>query len=262
MKKQTTTEQHIARLSIARVRFNILGRTPLLMHRQSQKVIFELTLPSAKKNKAERASIAKHDPVLEFRNTIYMNRDANAPTACHMPSGAFKGAITNAALRIPGGNKTETGQLISIASETVHIYGIPLLHAASVRQAGISKTPDIRFRAVFPAWCCVLEINYVPPLLNDEIVFNLLAGAGLVMGVGDGRPEKGRLSHGQFAPVADDDPEFRRIVKAGGRVAQLAAIRAATPYDDEARQLLDWYCEEAKRRRFTFTAPGSKIGAA
>ena len=69
----------------------------------------------------------------------------------HLAPGAFKRAIATAALRTPGGNKTEIGQLVSIA-DPVFVWGIPSLHSAMVRQGGISKTPDVRFRPIFPRW--------------------------------------------------------------------------------------------------------------
>lgn len=259
-KPQKEVELHIARLEVAQVSFAIIGKTPLIMNRQSEKVRRELLLPAKRKNRAEREAVAKHDPVEEFRASIYRNRLDDTPTFCHMPGGAFKKAMANAALRIPGGNKTETGQLVSVADEGVLIYGIPFLHAAMVRQAGMARTPDVRFRAIFPEWCCLLTIAYVPPLINDEIIFNLLTGAGIIMGVGDGRPERGALNFGQFAPTDVNNPTFLRIQKAGGRAAQVAAMEAAEPFDQEAADILEWYMSEAKRRRMDFTQPGSSLG--
>lgn len=259
MAAKSNEVSHLARLEVAQVSFAVIGKTPLMMNRMSKKVREGLLLPPKKKNKAEREATAKHDPVQEFRNSIYRNRLDDTPTACHMPGGGFKSALLDACLRIPGGNKTETGQLINIANETVFIYGTPFLHMSVVRQAGMQRTPDIRTRAIFPEWCCVLDIVYVPPLINDEIIFNILAGAGLVIGVGDGRPQKGKLSFGQFQPIDQSDPQFKRIMETGGRAAQLAAIQEAEPYDDEASELLGWYREEATRRRMDFTAPGSEL---
>jgi hypothetical protein len=108
-KSVETTAPFLARLDVAQVTFNIVGISPLVMHRQSEKAQHELLQASVKKNKADRSAEAKHDPVNEFRAAIYRNRQDDTPTVCHMPGGAFKRAMAEAALRIPGGNKTETG---------------------------------------------------------------------------------------------------------------------------------------------------------
>ena len=113
-KKTEVTEPFLARLDVAQVRFNIVGVSPLVMHRQSEKARRELLQASVKKTKVDRASEAKHDPVAEFRAAIYRNRHDDTPTACHMPGSAFKRSMAEAALRIPGGNKTETGQLVHV----------------------------------------------------------------------------------------------------------------------------------------------------
>jgi hypothetical protein len=123
---------------------------------------------------------------------------------------------------------------------------------------GMAKTPNVRFVPIFPEWACTLKIMFIPPLVTDEIVFNLLVGAGHIMGIGDGRPQKGKFARGRFMPVPENDPTFKHIVESGGRAAQQEAIEAATPYDAETGELVTWFYEEAQRRRFPFTQPGSE----
>jgi hypothetical protein len=251
-----TTAPFLARLDVATVKFHIVGVSPLVMHRQSEKARRELLQASVKKSKVDRAAESKHDPVAEFRAAIYRNRTDDTPTACHMPGGAFKRSMAEAALRIPGGNKTEVGQLTHVVDESVYIYGVPFMFSQWIRE-GMSKTPNVRFVPIFPEWACTVEVLYTPPIINDEIIFNLLVGAGHIMGIGDGRPQKGKFSRGRFAPVPEKDPTFQRIVKTGGRAAQLKAIENAEPFDAECRELTEWFYGEADRRRFPYTAPGS-----
>ena len=252
-----TTEPFLARVNVATFKVNIVSVSALVMHRQAEKAQRELLQSSVKKSKVDRASEAKHDPVAEFRAAVYRNRQDDTPTVCHMPGGAFKRSMAEAALRIPGGNKTEVGQLVHVVDESVYIFGNIYMFSQWVRE-GMSKTPNVRFLPIFPEWACTLEIMYIPPLVTDEIVFNLLVGAGNIMGIGDGRPQKGKFARGRFMPVGADDPTFKRIVKSGGRAAQQRAIEAAEPFDEETRELVDWFFEEAKRRRFPFTEAGSE----
>jgi hypothetical protein len=62
--------------------------------------------------------------------------------------------------------------------------------------------------------------------------------------------EKGSGSYGTYHIVDEDDADYLRIIKEGGRVAQDAAIESPEPYDDETMELLSWYDVEAKRRGF------------
>jgi hypothetical protein len=117
-----------------------------------------------------------------------------------------------------------------------------------VRSADMNKTPDVRTRAIVPVWACRLSVTFVQPLIRAQAVANLLAAAGITIGVGDWRPEKGAGSYGQFRIVDQDDAEFRAILKAGGRKAQEEALEHPVCYDDETTELLSWYEDERQRR--------------
>ena len=73
--------------------------------------------------------------------------------------------------------------------------------------------------------------------------------AGIMRGVGDYRPEKGKGDYGQFELVAANDPRFLAVIKDGGRRAQDAALANPSPYDAESAELLTWYGVEAENDR-------------
>lgn len=149
---------------------------------------------------------------------------------------------------MPGSSKAQIGRLTWVPGDFVPVYGIPKLHMAIVRQAGIDKTPDVRTRAILTEWAATLEVVFNKPLVTERVVSRLLAAAGFIIGVGDGRQEKGALSHGLFELVAPTDPRFRAIVKNGGRVAQVRAMEKAEPYDAETYELLSWFHQERTTR--------------
>src|SRR5215471_18634432 len=83
----------------------LIGRSPLILNRLSQKAARVLLLPSGKMNAAERATNLKHDPVAEFRASPYTIADESAPTYLALMSSAVKGAMMTAALDLPGTKK-------------------------------------------------------------------------------------------------------------------------------------------------------------
>jgi hypothetical protein len=223
----------------------VVGMTPLIFNAQSRKVKCGLLLPH-KKTAAEKASTLKHDPPQEFRSSVY--RRDSGPTVLCFPASAFKNGMASSAIDLGGAKKAQLMRLTWVTGENVAIYGTPRLKMDVVRSADMNRTPDIRTRAILPEWCCEITITYVKPMVNETVVANLLAAAGLIRGIGDFRQEKGAGNYGQFELVGGDDLRYARIVKAGGRVAQLAALEDPVCYDQESEEILAWWRSEVKRR--------------
>lgn len=247
-KKPTeTTAVEIQEISMGRVRCNLVGTTPLIMHRFASKAWHELLLPSPKKNAAEKAESLKHDPVGEFREALYMNRSKSEPALFHYPTNAFAKALAAAAIDIPGATKSQMSRLTSIYSTQINMFGCPELFMAMVRSSDMARTPDVRSRPIFSEWACSIEIQFVSSLIKERQLINLLAAAGIIVGLGDWRPQKGG-PYGQFRLADDQDKDFQRIVKNGGRAAQTEAIAQARPYDVDTEELLSWFNDEVARR--------------
>ena len=239
----------IQQITAATLSLVVVGTSPYICNRMSEKAKRELFFPAGKKTAADKASNLKHDPVEEFRASPYTLLDPETPTLLALMAASFKRAMMTAALDAPGATKTQIGRLAHVEGHLLPLYGKPQLFSVITRGADIKRTPDVRTRAVIPAWACRLTVSFTFPLLNETTVVNLLALAGQTSGVGDWRPEKGSGSFGQFRATGDDnDPEFCNIVANGGRSAQEAAMEAAAPYDEETAALLDWFDVELKRR--------------
>jgi hypothetical protein len=236
-------------LQTARASLHLLGTSPLIMNRFTEKSKRQILLPPRTQNRAARATTLKHVPLDEFRASVYRCRDGDAPTAVHLPSNCVKKAMAQAAIDTPGATRAEVGRLVTILSETVHLYGIPHLHMSMVRQAGISKTPDIRTRAYFPRWACQLDFRYIRDLVTLDDVLHLAMNAGLIVGIGDGRQEKGTFSFGCWEVVSADHPEWKEIVAQEGREAQLAALENPPFADEDSAELMGWYEVEVTKRR-------------
>lgn len=255
------TEIQIMEVQKGVMDFHILGTSPLIMNRMSQKVWMELLAPKGRKTAVDKASSMKHNPLEEFRNSPYIIEDNAAPTLLAIMPTAFKRAMGTAALDTPGAKKAQIGRLVYIEGELLPIYGVPRVFMAITRSADINKTPDVRTRAILPEWACKLSITFTKPILREQSIANLLAAAGFQSGVGDWRQEKGSGSYGSFKLVSADDEDFNRIIKAQGREAQRDALDNPTAYNQETEEMLAWFDVELKRRGFAVAGDGSLIAS-
>lgn len=247
-KTATETTNDILSLSFDRATYCILGQTPLISNRLSNKARQELLLPRGRMNAAQKATNLKHNPMEEFAASPYTLRDG-APTYIGALAVWFKKAMMTAALDMPGTKMAQMGRLLRVQGERLPLYGIPQLLMAVTRSADMNHTPDVRTRAIVPEWAVELTVTFPTPLIRGQMVSNLLAAAGMICGVGDWRQQKGSGDYGLFEIVAPDHPDYLRIVAEGGREAQLAAMAAPECYDDETATLLSWFDEEMSTRK-------------
>jgi hypothetical protein len=248
VKKQQDKEIQIVKVSRGTVTFCVLGTSPLILNRMSNKGARELLFPSRKTRAAKKLSF-KHYPMEEFRGSPYTNTGNKKSTTYieHLAS-AFKAAMRGAAVDMPGTvSKAAIGRLTRVEGDRVPIFGVPEMFMTTVRQAGQNRTPDIRTRAIIPEWACYLTVSFSKPQLNAAKVTNLLVAAGLTQGVGDWRVEKGSGSYGCFELVSESNRKFKRIVASGGRAEQVAAMDDPAFYDDETEELYNYWVSEAEQ---------------
>jgi len=250
-KTQDTTEITVLEMATGRVGFCILGTTPLYYNAMSEKVKRQLLMPPVKARGAQREAALKHDPMDEFRGSLYQTRTPEtSPTRLMVPATMIKAALMTAALDIPGIHKTQIGRLLFVVGDEIPVYGIPTLSMKTVRSADIKKTPDIRTRAVLPEWCALFDVEFRMPMLRSQSVANLLAIAGVTAGIGDWRAQKGAGNYGSFTLAEPSDPRVVELMENCGMDAQDAAIENPGPYDVESEDLYKWYTTEVRRRGF------------
>jgi len=248
MKKQEAGgEIIIEQMQVGNAAVWIKGLSPLIYNAMSAKVKEGMLTGSTRKSSAEKAASLRHYPLEEYRESVY-RRDDDGPTRLVFPAVAFKSAAVSAIRHIPnsGTNMTAMRQLMWVVGDQVDVYGVPQLHMAVTKQAGMTGAPDMRTRAILPEWCCCVTLRFVMPILNETTLARLLDAAGLVIGVGDFRQEKGKGNYGQFQISSNHD--CASIIKAGGRVAQDKALESPTYYDRETEELMAAYTAERKRR--------------
>ena len=101
-KSKTEAEIAILPISQGEVTVAIIGTSPLIFNRMSEKVKPTLLLGGGRKTGADRAANLKHNPPEEFRASVYRNCGEKCLTRLAVPSPAFKGAMLTAALDMPG----------------------------------------------------------------------------------------------------------------------------------------------------------------
>jgi hypothetical protein len=226
----------------------MIGTTPLYFNAMSVKAKRTLLIGGGKKTAAERKEL-KHDPEQEFRDSVY--RQSSGETLLCFPAPGVKGAMATAALETPGVTKTSVQRLIFLPQQRINVWGKPYLKMDVVRSADMAKTPDIRTRAYLPRWCAEVDIAFVAPTLSVHSVVSLLANAGVIVGIGDFRQEKGRGSFGTFAVSGDDLGDWAddwAAITAEGRLVQEAALDAPDVADDETAELMAIMSDERMRR--------------
>ncbi len=237
----------------------LIGESAYVSNRMSAKVKQSLLSPEdpglKRRTASERAQGTKHDPLAEYQGAIHRMPEGSEPLLA-IPAVQVKRALAAVAKDVPGANKAQLGRLVWLPGELLPLFGLPQLHMAVVRMADMSHTPDIRTRAAVRTWATIVEIRYVMPLLTESGILNLLAAAGQIIGVGDGRQEKGVFSFGQFEVVSVDDPRLKAIVTRGNRAAQEKAMASPTFYDDESLQLYESWAPAMARACVGLDAKG------
>lgn len=242
--KVAATALAIEPLTMSEVGLCLLGASPLIYNRMAEKAKRELLLPASAKNRATRRETLKHNPIEEYRASVYSDPRPDSLTRLVFPAPAFKAAMMTAALEIPGATKASIGRLLQVAGFQVRIFGVPQIFLTGVRQAGINRTPDIRTRACLPRWATQITVRYPAKTLGPASIANLIAAAGQLCGVGDFRQEKGKGSFGLFSLVNFDDPEYQEVLRTGAAEAQDKALAQPEPFDTESGELWQWFEEE------------------
>lgn len=168
----------------------ILGTTPLIVHRFSEKSKRKMLNEMQGRKTPKEAK----DPEAEYEAAFYRLSDGTFG----FPVVAFK-AATIAGARFYGKQVTMTalkqcmffrGEPGSDGVALARIDGEPRMREDVVRLAGRSGGTDLRYRPEFPDWSTSLTVTFVPALLTRDSVLALIDAGGMGCGVGEWRPSR------------------------------------------------------------------------
>lgn len=186
-------------LNIARISVTLVGDTPLIVHRWSEKAKKEMLDKQMKRAKTAKAA---KDPQQDFEDSLYKLEDGKFG----FPVIGFKAAAVTACTSIGGITKVQARQAFHVEGEYASIEGsAPRMREDMVR-IGMG-TADIRYRGEFFPWYTTLVIAHNVNVMSAEQILNMLNTAGFGVGVGEWRPEKDG-QYGRFHVATDADTEL------------------------------------------------------
>lgn len=178
----------IDRIAAETIQVPIIGTTPLMVHRFSEKAKKQM-LDAMQGRKTPKQN---KDPEAEYEAAFYRLKDGRYG----FPAVGFKQATVGGA-RFYGKDVTMTAlkQFLFFHGEPgqegkalVAIEGEPVMSEDVVRvnRGGT----DLRYRPVFNEWAALLSVTYVTSALTRGSVLSLIDAGGMGVGVGEWRPEK------------------------------------------------------------------------
>jgi hypothetical protein len=194
-------------IAIRKMEVTIVGDSPLVCHRFSQKV--KDLIRGTQEGKA-RQKLPPKVPWNEYVDALYwISQRPAQPTEADVaaaefgfPAIAIKKAAVSAA-NLCGMAKTDCRMVIHIDADLLRIEGSkPEFREDSVRLNG--RTADMRYRPSFTGWRLTIPISFNANAITGEQVLNLLNMAGYSVGIGEYRPEKGGC-WGRFHVATDKD---------------------------------------------------------
>lgn len=200
-KKNATETVIIPAINIQRATITVVGDSPLIVHKWSEKAKKEILDKQMKKAKT-KGHEAK-DPVADFIDSLYwldgepeQKDEAGFADAVQngarfgFPSVAFKAAAVAAGYRSGvTKDKVSMNAAFHLDGEYVELQGVPEMREDMVR-VGMG-TADIRYRGEFKDWRAIFEVKYNASAISLEQLVNLFNLGGFACGLGEWRPEKG-----------------------------------------------------------------------
>lgn len=201
-------EQQVAALVLDRIaaetlRVPIIGMSPLVVHRFSEKAKRQMLDAMQGRKSPKRAK----NPTEEYEEAAYRFEDGGYG----MPVTAFKKATIGAARFYHNVTMTGLRQCLFMRGEIgrdgialTRIAGEPRMREDVVK---VGRGTDLRYRPEFRQWAVTLEVVYVTAMLTRASVLSLIDAGGMGVGVGEWRPER----QGDFGTYRID-PDQRVVI--------------------------------------------------
>lgn len=187
----------IPRIDVRYMEITLIGDSPLISHKWSDKAKKQMLDKQMKKAKSGKEA---KNPEQDFKDSLYEHPEGGYGFPCV----AFKAAAVGACRFADGMKMTEARGAFHVVGELAKIEGEPTQREDMVRIGmGIA---DIRHRGEFKTWRTTLTIAFNASAISVEQITNLLNLAGFGVGVGEWRPEKDG-PYGRFHVATEIDSQ-------------------------------------------------------
>lgn len=201
-KANDTVSVEIPQLKMETAVIHVVGDTPLIVHKWSEKAKKEIRDKQMKKASTKKEA---KDPVADFIDTLYwldgepeektqegFEKALAAGARFGFPAVAFKKCALNGGYWLGALDKKTIAKAgIIIPCEFVEIKGKAVkMREDMVKVGGMTKVADIRYRAQIEDWEADIPVKYVSNVISLEQVVNLFNLGGCGCGVGEWRNEK------------------------------------------------------------------------
>ncbi|MEV0616079.1 hypothetical protein AB0I81_22390 [Nonomuraea sp. NPDC050404] len=202
-KKSDDAIVQIDRIAAETISVPIVGTTPLIVHRFSEKAKRQM-LDAMQGRKTPKEP---KNPEAEYEAAYYRLKDGSPG----FPSIAFKAATIGGARFYSGVTMTALKQFLFFGGDDgralTRIDGEAQLRE-DVVTVGRGGT-DLRYRPEFREWSALLEVTYVTSALTRGSVLSLIDAGGMGVGVGEWRPER----DGDFGTFKIDSTRDVEVIK-------------------------------------------------
>jgi hypothetical protein len=207
-KTETGGTIQLTRISDAFVEVPIIGVTPLIPHRWSEKA--KRMMPGHPDSAGGVKKVKeKRNPEAEAEACLYKLGDSLA-----MPATAFKSAIIGACRFFDKPSMTEAKLLIWVIGhgpeQLTVIEGTKEQREDTPRNA--NGNCDLRYRYQLNGWSATIRVGYIPHRISKESVIALVDAAGRG-GIGDWRPSAPKSHTGTFGCFrVDETKEIKDVM--------------------------------------------------
>ena len=177
-----------------RAEIMIVGTTPYVQHNFAAKAIAQI---AETQREGSRSRKGKKREARDFEADWHAAMHISSEGWCGIPAPAFRNALISAC-RLVGFAMTRAKLSIFIEADgvdrdgytpLVRIIGDPEPPGEPQPVRNESGVVDLRMRPVWLRWSCVLRLRWDADQFSDADVLNLLARAGMQVGIGEGRPD-------------------------------------------------------------------------
>lgn len=220
------TQVAIAAPRIRAVKIKIIGTAPYMQARFSQKAMLAMMSKMDGTTKKGTKQRENRDYDEDYKNAMHLSTDDwNG-----IPASSIRAALISAC-RLVGFKMTIAKLSVFVQGEgldkvdgapLIRIYGTPERSDMPTRNA--TGVFDIRIRPLWREWYATPTIQFDEDQFSLQDVLNLLARAGMQVGLGEGRPDSrasAGLGYGTFRVEAlSEDEEVDEIAAAKSPVIE------------------------------------------